>query len=583
MKAKRIVCLLLALVMMFSVVGCGNDEPTSSKTDNGTKTNDTDNNTAKNDPKEEKLADIQELTYATSSDVLTMDPAMASSTPNWAGQALVYENLVSVVANETGGTSIVPGVAESWDVSDDGLVYTFYLRKDAKWADGVPVTAKDFEYTWRRTFDQATGASYTWMVEGVIKNGAKVYAGELPLEELGVKAKDDYTFEITLESPSPFFLQFAGFPTYCPVREDLIAKYGTEYGSTPEKTVGNGAYILKTWDPGSSMIYEKNDNYWNKDEVYLTKVTRQIIKETNAVAQALLANEVDIAGLDNPQWNEVVDATGIYNVNEMPSPAIENFIFNCADPVMKNQKIRLAISLAFNRESYNSEALEGVSIPAYSMVPSCVSVGNLNYAEAVKNENEYVKALQEQNDPKKLLLEGMKELGLGEDPSKLEVHYMTRGTTEFSKKTAEWMKQNLETNLGIKFVIDMTEWYIMYDLIDAGDYQIAQGGWTADYNDPSNFLDNYHYEDGYYGEAKIHWADDKAKEYAKLIDEAKLSTEDQERAEIYAKAEKILLEQSPVSPQYSSKVRTLVGKYVKGYYVNPLTYQNYVGVKLLSK
>ncbi len=583
MKAKRIVCLLLALVMMFSVVGCGKNEPTSSNADNGTKTNDSDNETTKDDQKEEKLADKQELIFATNSDVLTMDPAMASSTPNWGGQALVYENLVSVVANETGGTSIVPGVAESWDVSDDGLVYTFHLRKDAKWADGVPVTAKDFEYTWRRTFDQATGASYTWMVESVIKNGAKVYAGELPLEELGVKAKDDYTFEMTLESPSPFFLQFAGFPTYCPVREDLIAKYGTEYGSTPDKTVGNGAYILKTWDPGSSMIYEKNDNYWNKDEVYLTKVTRQIIKETNAVAQALLANEVDIAGLDNPQWNSVVDATGIYDVYEMQFPAVENFIFNCADPIMKNQKIRLAISLAFDREKYNEEALEGVSIPLYSMVPSVTSIGKLNYSEAVKNENEYIKNLKDKYDPKELLIEGMKELGLGEDPSKLEIHYMTRGTTEFSKKTAEWMKQNLETNLGIKFVIDMTEWNIMYDLIDAGDYQIAQGGWTADYDDPSNFLDNYHYEDGYYGESKIHWADDKAKEYAKLVDDAKASTDDQERAELYVKAEKILLEESPVSPQYASKLRRLVGKYVEGYYVNPLAYPNYVGVKLLSK
>lgn len=582
MKAKRIVCLLLALVMMFSVVGCGKDEPTNSKTDNETKTNDT-GDTTKDDTKDEKLADKQELTLATGSDVLTMDPAMASSTPNWAGQALVYENLVSVVANETGGTSIVPGVAESWDVSDDGLVYTFHLRKDAKWADGVPVTAKDFEYTWRRTFDQATGASYTWMVEDVIKNGSKVYAGELPLEELGVKAIDESTLEITLESPSPFFLQFAGFPTYCPVREDLIAKFGSEYGSSPDKTVGNGPFILKTWNPGASMIYEKNDTYWNKDEVYLTKVTRQIIKEVNAVAQALLANEVDVAGLDNPQWNAVVDATGIYNVNEMPSPAIENFIFNCSDPILKNQKIRLAISLAFDREKYNDEALEKVDIPAYSMVPLCVSVGNLNYAEAVKNENEYIKALRDKNDPKKLLLEGMKELGLGDDPSKLEIHYMTRGTTEFSKKTAEWMKQFLEADLGIKFIIDMTEWNIMYDLIDSGDYQIAQGGWTADYNDPSNFLDNYHYEKGYYGEAKIHWADDKAKEYAKLVDDAKATNDDQERADLYAKAEKILLEQSPVSPQYASKVRTLVGKYVKGYYVNPLTYQKYIGVKLLSK
>lgn len=583
MKSKRIVCLLLALVFMLSLVGCGTDEPTNSKTDNKTNANDSSNNNSQNEQKDAKLADKQELVFATNSDVLTMDPAMGSSIPNWGGQALVYENLVTVVANENNGTSIVPGVAESWDISDDGLVYTFHLRKDAKWADGVPVTAKDFEYTWRRTFDADAGAVYTWMVEGVIKNGKQVYAKELPLEELGVKAIDEYTLEMKLESPSPFFLYFAGFPTYCPVREDLIKKYGTEYGSTPDKTVGNGAYILKTWEPGSSMIYEKSDNYWNKDEVFLTKVTRQIIKETNAVAQALLANEVDIAGLDNPQWNELVDATGIYDVHEMQSPAIENFMFNCADPVLKNQKIRLAISLAFDRDKYNSEALEGVNLPLYSLVPTVTSVGELNYTESVKNENEYIKILKDKYNAKDLLIEGMKELGLGEDPSKLEIHYMTRGTTEFSKKTAEWMKQNLETNLGIKFVIDMTEWNIMYDLIASGDYQLAQGGWTADYDDPSNFLDNYHYVTGYYNESQMHWTGPKAEEYAKLVDQAKLATDDQERANLYVQAEKILLEEAPVSPQYAPKLRRLVGKYVEGYYVNPLAYPNYVGVKLLSK
>ncbi len=581
MKAKKIVCFLLALVMMFSVVGCAKDNaPVDNKTDE-TKKDETKKDETKKD--EVKLSDKQELIISTGSDVLTMDPSMSGTIPDWAGQALVYENLVTLKSNETNGSTIVPGVAKEWKVSNDGLTYTFYFRDDAKWADGVPVTAKDFEYTWRRTFDKNAGAAYTWMVEDIIKNGKKVYAGELPLEDLGVKALDDKTLEITLEKPSPFFLQFAAFPTYCPVREDLIAKFGTEYGSSPEKTVGNGAFILKSWNPGSSYVYEKNENYWNKNEVYLTKVTRQIITETNTVAQALLSNEVDIAGMDKPEWNDKIDATGIYNVTELPGSGIENFIFNCADSILKNQKIRLALSLAYDREAFNRDILDGKSLALYSMVPSVIAVGNLNYTTAVNHENEYIKVLKEKNDPKQLLLEGMKELGLGDDPSKLEIHYMTRGVSEWSKKAAEYMKQQMEAALGINFIIDMTEWNIMYDLMKAGNYQIAQGGWGADYDDPSTFLDNYHYKTGYYNEKQVFWTDAKAQEYAKLIDDAKAATDDQERANLYVQAEKILLEEAPVSPHYTGKSRTLVGKYVDGYYPNPFVYQNYVGVKILAK
>jgi len=592
MKAKKIISIILVLSMVFTLVGCGESG------DAATKPNEDESTSS-------ELAEVQEFKYATKSDVLSMDPAKTSSVPNWAGQALVYENLVIVKTQADNSSKVMPGMAEKWDISDDGLTYTFHLRDDAKWADGVDVTAEDFEYTWRRLYNPNSGAVYEWMVDGVIKNSAEVYV-ELQellesckngdevdldkydkesvaiLDKLGVKALDENTFEMKLEKPSPFFLLFVGFPPYYPVREDLIAKYGDKYGSVPEKIVGNGPFILTKWEPGASMVYVKNDNYWNKDEVYLTKVTRQIISESNAVAQALMNNEVDSAGIDKPEWNEVIDATGIYDIQSFASPNLENFIFNCQDDILKNKNIRLAISLAFDREKYNNEALEGVNIPAYSMVPSCMSVGNGGkYYDMTNNECEYIKVLLEKYDPKELLLKGMEELGLGDDPSKLEIHYMTRGTSEFSKMTAEWTQQQLHKALGINFVIDMTEWNIMYDKIDQGEYQIAQGGWTADYDDPSNFLDNYA-SDGYYGEKKLHWTGAEADAYTDLIHKAKASSDDTERANMYAEAEKILLEEAAVSPQYSNKIRTLVGKYVEGYYVNPMVYQNYVGVKIMK-
>lgn len=582
MKMKKTISLILVLMLALSTVltGCGE------KTDSAPPVTGPENGTETEGTASEKDAN-QELVVQTRDNVLTMDPNLSSTIPDWKGTTPVYEGLTKIITKEDGNVDIVPGVAESWDVSDDGLTYTFHLRKDAKWSDGEPVTAKDFEYTWQRTFDPEVAAPYAWMVQGVIKNADKIINKEMDKSELGVKAVDDYTFEMQLERPTPFFLTFAGFPTYAPVRKDLIEKYMQEgkstYGSTVDKIVGNGPFIMTLWEPNGKMVYEPNPNYWNKDEVYLTKLTRQVIIEPNSIAQSLISNEVDIGAINDVNWNKLVDDTGLYEVRPMGDVNLEFFLFNCSDPILKNEKIRLALSLAIDREGYSKDVDEGKSVPDYSIVPASTSVGKLNYKEASKGENEYIKELLKKYNPKDLLLEGMKELGLGDDPSKVEIHYMTRGTAEYSKKSAEYLKQNIETVLGIKFIIDMTEWNIMYENIDTGKYQIVQGGWTADYNDPSNFFDLFHKYNGYYGFDKVKWDGEAAEKYAELIDKVNAQSDDAERVATYVEAEKVLLESAPMAPMHTGTLRNVIGKYVKGYYVNPYVYQDYVGVYLQGK
>ena len=579
MKMKKTISLILVLMLALSAIltGCSGEKsnPAPAATD-----------TAGNSGSAEKDAK-QELIVQTRDDVLTMDPNLSSTIPDWKGTVPVYEGLTRTITKEDGSVDVVPGVAESWDVSEDKMTYTFHLRKDAKWSDGQPVTAKDFEYTWQRIFDPEVATPYAWMVQGVVKNADKIVNKELDKKELGVKAIDDYTFEMKLEKPTPFFLTFAGFPTYAPVRKDLIEKYmengKSTYGSSVDKIVGNGPFIMTVWEPKGKMVYEPNPNYWNKKEVYLTKLTRQIIIEPNAIAQALIANETDIGGINDVNWNQLVDATGLYDVKPMDDVNLEFLLFNCADPVLKNEKIRLALSLALDREGHAKDIDEGKAVADYSIVPSSTSVGKLNYKEACKGENEVIKALAQKYKAKDLLLEGMKELGLGDDPSKVEVHYMTRGTAEYSKKSAEYLKQNIESVLGIKFTIDMTEWNIMYDNIDAGNYQIAQCGWTADYNDPSNFFDLFHKTNGYYNFKKVKWDGEAADKYAALIDKVNAQSDDAERVATYLEAEKVLLESAPMAPMHTGTLRNVIGKYVKGYYSNPYVYQDYVGVYLQGK
>lgn len=579
MNMKKIISLILVLMLALTTVltGCSGEkqDPVPVVEGNG------DNN--EKDIEGEK----QELIVQTRDNVLTMDPNLSSTIPDWKGTVPVYEGLTKTITKEDGSVDIVPGVAESWEISEDKLTYTFHLRKDAKWSDGQPVTAKDFEYTWQRIFDPEVATPYAWMVQGVIKNADKIVNNELDKTELGVKAIDEYTFEMKLEKQTPFMLTFAGFPTYAPVRKDLIEKYmengKSTYGSTVDKIVGNGPYIMTLWEPNGKMIYEPNEHYWNKDEVHLTKLTRQIIIEPNAIAQALIANETDIGGINNADWNELVDATGLYEVLTMDDVNLEFFMFNCADPILKNEKIRLAISLAMDREGHSKDIDEGKSVADYSIIPSSTSVGILNYKETCNGENEYIRELLEKHKAKDLLLEGMKELGLGDDPSQLEIHYMTRGVAEYSKKSAEYLKQNIEQVLGIKFVIDMTEWNIMYENLESGKFQIAQGGWTADYNDPSNFFDLFHKVSGYYNYDKLRWEGEASDKYAALIDKVNTQSDDAERVATYLEAEKILLESAPISPMSSGTIRSIIGKYVKGYYSNPYVYQDYVGVYIQGR
>lgn len=581
MKKTISLILVLMLVLTSALAGCSNQDAGKAPVDpnGGTAVDENGGETGKDA--------VQELVVQTRDDVLTMDPNLSSTIPDWKGTAPVYEGLTRTITKEDGSVEIVPGVAESWDISEDNLTYTFHLRKDAKWSDGEPVTAKDFEYTWRRTFDPEVATPYAWMVQGIVKNSNEVLNGELDKTELGVKAVDEYTFEMQLERATPFFLTFAGFPTYAPVREDLIEKYtvnGTStYGSSVDKIVGNGPFIMTEWEPKGKMVYEPNPHYWNKDEVHLTKLTRQIIIEQNAIAQAFISNEIDIGGINHVDWNQLIDDTGLYDVVPMADINLEFFLFNCGDSILQNDKIRLALSLAIDREGYSRDIDEGKSVPDYSIVPSSMSVGSLNYAEATNGENQIIKKLAEKYDAKELLLEGMKELGLGDDPSKLDIHYMTRGTAEYSKKAAEYLKQNIESVLGINFIIDMTEWNIMYDNIDSGNYQIAQGGWTADYNDPSNFFDIFHKYNGYYGFDKVKWDGPAAEEYATLLDKVNTQTEDADRAATYLEAEKVLLESAPVAPMYTGTIRNVIGNYVKGYYTNPYVYQDYVGVYIQGK
>ncbi|MEG2353800.1 MAG: peptide ABC transporter substrate-binding protein [Clostridium sp.] len=554
MKSKKIIATLLALsvISTSALVGCGDKED---KKDPG-------NSAGKKDA-------TQYLNIFGGEPQL-LDPTIAAITTTWEAMGPIHEGLTRVVGTPGGGPDkIEPGVAESWKANEDSTEFTFKLRKDAKWQDGTAITAKDFVYSLRRVVDPRVASEYSTFFDPFIK-GAKdcsTLTGkddatiDAALEKFGVTAVDDYTLKFELAKSVPYFLQLSYFPTLKPVQEKAIKEFGAKYGTEADKTMANGPYKLIEWKHNGSMTYEKNENYWDKDNVFLEKIVRINSKDKNSARQALFMGEVDRGGVTEPEWIEKLDGTGEFDVISRPDYGVETLIFNVKKGPSSNVKIRKALAASFDREQYNKDMNGGLRIPGFEFVPNTVSMDGTGFQERIKNPQYTKQLIKDTKDPKALLVEGMKELGLGEDPSKLEISITMRGDDEYSKKSGEWLQNKWKESLGINISVKIVQYQIMYENMENGEFDIGVGGWSADFDDPSNFLDLYVSEGGYY--SYLGWEN---AEFDKLIKESTEENDPQKRAEIFGKAEKILTyDDVLITPFEHGKSNTYQRKYLKGY------------------
>jgi len=448
------------------------------------------------------------------------------------------------------------------------------------------LTAHDYVYSWRRVFDPEVGSSYEWMVDTMIKNGAAIAKGNLPLEDLGVTAIDDYTLQIELNMPVAYFLQIASFPTYKPVNQAFVEKYGAEYGTSVDTTLGNGPFVLATFSAGVELTYEKSENYWDKENVHLERIVRQIVTEENPRTMALLSGDIDSAGIGDPEWRAMVDADGRFDYFNEASASIDFFMFNAKNEFLQNKKIRQALSISFDREKFITEVDDDFGFPAYSTVPAVMHAGEELYADITAGKNEHIRTLINENpDPKELLLDGLEELGYARDASEMEITVITRGVSEKTKEMAEWLKQNWEEQLGFTLTIELTEWNIMWDKVDAGDYAIAMAGWGADVDDPSNMINIFHTDPniGYYNGAVTGWSGPAADEFNALVEKAINTPDSHAAAEILMEAEILLLDEAVISPMTFGESSSYRGKYVKGLFHNNFTFIDCKGVYLDGK
>ena len=366
---KKILALLLAAAMVLSLAACGSSDSgaTTAATTaaSGSDSVTTDTTAA--------AAGDKILNVMVEVEVESLDPQVATDGTSF-----------EVIANYTDGLTqmdadgaAVPAIAESWDISDDGTVYTFHLREDANWSNGEPVTAEDFVFAWQRAADPALASEYSYMLSdiGQIKNAAAIIAGEKDKSELGVKALDSKTLEVTLEVPVSYFLSLMYFPTFYPVNEAFFESLadGT-FGTNPETTLSNGAFILTSYEPAAlSFTLAKNPDYYDADRVQLDGLSYQVIKDSQQAYMSYQNGDLDIVMLSGDQVEQV---EGDPELNVTGAGYLWYLTLNQNDvPALANVNMRLALSNALDRVSIVEDVVKDGSVATYTAVPPQFAAG----------------------------------------------------------------------------------------------------------------------------------------------------------------------------------------------------------------
>lgn len=531
MKKSKSLLLLLTLVLAVGTLlaACGSNNGNSGAANNGAANG---GNTASDNGNTggEKLAADQTLRINLSAEPPTFDPAQAQDSQANTVLKLMYEGLTRM--DESG--QVIPAAAESWDI--DGTKYTFHLRKDATWSNGDPVTANDFVFAWERVLSPNTdpAAPYAYQLY-YLKNAQEYNEGTITdFSQVGVKAVDDYTLEVELVAPTPYFLGLTSFYTFYPVHQSV--KDDPKWAVDQSKMIVNGAFTLTNWVKGQSIEVTKNENYWDKANIKLNKITMSLVNSGATELASYQNNELDRAGAPNGEIpTDQIPILKDQLKDELEIKGIAStyyYEFNVTAKPFDNVNIRKAFAMAIDRQAIVDNVTLGGQVPAFGFVPPGIKGLNDEY----RNEHKDDYFTENVEEAKKLLEQGMKEEGY----TKLPEITLTYNSSEGHKKIALAVADMWKKNLGVDVKTENQEWAVFIENRQNLNYQIARAGWSADYNDPMTFMDMWvtgggNNDTGFSNE-----------EYDKLIKEAKNSEDMALRDANFAKAEEILIKDNQV-------------------------------------
>ncbi|HDR7736286.1 TPA: peptide ABC transporter substrate-binding protein [Bacillus thuringiensis] len=540
-KFTAVVAPVLAMSMALTACsGSGGEKKTTTRSSGG----------------EDKKSDIkyaakQVLNRTENQEIPTMDTSKSTDTLG----AQILGNTMEGLYRLDKDNKPIPAAAESSTKSEDGKKYTFKLRKDAKWSNGDPVTAKDFVFAWQRLLDKNTAAEYAFIAY-YIKNAEAINKGEKPVTELGAKAVDDYTLEVELEKPVPYFLNLLAFPSYYPLNEKFVKEKGDKYGLEADTTVYNGPFVMASWKHEQGWQLKKNDKYWDNKTVKLEEINYSVVKEvatkvnlydTGSIDFTLLSGEfVDKYKSNKDEYGEYSEASTFFlRLNQKR---------NGQDTPLKSKKLREAIALSVDKKGLANVILNNGSKATDQLVPKGLATGpdGKDYQDTFKNGLKY--------DPKKGVAawEAAKK-ELGKDQVTIELLSYDDGT---AKKIADYVKDQIEKNLkGVTINTKIQPFKQKLKLETAQDYEISYAGWSPDYADPMTFIDMFESKSPYnqmsYSNAK----------YDDMVEKAgnELMGDAKKRWETLGKAEKLFLEEDAgLVPLYQTGRAYVMKPNVKG-------------------
>lgn len=544
MNAKRLLLFLLAGLTIVVLAACtanesaGEEEPESEEPAEDTEDGDTEE------------ADGEKILYLNNGEEpSSLDPSIGFDEVSWDPLNNLMEGLTRLSVDHTAQD----GVAEEWDISEDGLTYTFHLREDANWSNGDPVVAEDFVYAWKYMLNPENASPAAFLAYFI--EGAEEYnSDEGSEDDVNITAVDDKTLEVVLKAPTGFFLDLLTNPAFFPVNHK-VAEENPEWHAEADSFVSNGPFMFESWDHDDEMVFMKNDEYWDAEEVKLDKVHFAMVNDTNTQYQMFQSGELDTANIPEELSDELIDDERTF-IGEQGG--LEFFRFNLTMEPFQNKKIRQAFSYAIDRDEIAEYVVKNGVEPAYGFInPGFAGPTGSDF----RTENGDLVAF-DPDQAKTLLEEGMEEEGYDELPAIV----LSYNTDDTNKAVAETLQNMFSENLGIEVTLENQEWNVFAEAQQDLELQFSRSSFINDYNDPVNFLESF-ITDSYMNRTGF-----ENEEYDELIKNGKAETDEEKRWEYLYEAEELLAEEMIAIPIRYYNTVVLESEDISGILRHPVGY-----------
>ncbi len=561
-KTKAALAILTALSMMAGLAGCGGSEPSPTEGSGAASAAGESQNlveSADGGADKAEGAGTSDLNIMLETPVQSLDPQQATDGTSFEVIAGYTDGLMQMDADG----QAVPAIAETYDLSDDGLTYTFHLR-DAKWSNGEPVTAADFVFAWQRAVDPAVASEYAYMLSdiGQIKNAAEIIAGSMDKGELGVTAVDDKTLEVQLNVPVSYFLSLMYFPTFYPVNQAFFESCGDTFATSPETTLSNGAFIMDAYEPAATAFHlTKNEDYWDAARVKLPGLNYQVIQDSQQALMSYQTGDLDMTLVNGEQVDQVKEDPEFITIGAgylwYVSPNMD------AVPELANLNVRLALTSAIDREAITADVLKDGSAPTYTAVPMQFAAGpdGSDFSEDQAKFSDV--CAFDAAKAAEYWTKGLEELGITELTLDMIVD-----ADDAPQKVAQVLKEQWETTLpGLSVNLTVEPKKQRVEDMQNGDFQLGLTRWGPDYADPMTYLGMWITDNpNNYGL----WSNP---EYDGIIAECttgELCTDPEGRWARLYDAEKLVMDEAVIFPLYTQCNAEMMSAKVSGVEFHPV-------------